>query len=396
MQNFVRRSLFLAAVFAVANFLGCKQPTQVELPPPTVTIAKSVQKDVTLHSTFVGTLSAVESVEIRARVKGFLEKINFTPSTVVKKGDLLFVIEPETYKAQLEKAKAELMAANARYALASLDLERAEKLITTKAISTQELNTRQAMRDEAAAAVLASQATIQQAELNYSYTHINAPITGQVNRWLVDAGNLVGSGQDTLLTTIVKMDPIYFYFDVSENSVLQYLAWRRSLKKKRGVAQVSLGLANEDGFPHKGEIDYIDNKLDTQTGTLMIRAVFKNEGGYLYPGLFGRIQIPQETIKDAILVQNVAIGNDLSGKYVLVVGEDKIVEQRPVEIGGLVEGMRIIEKGLLPDETYIVSGLQQARPGRPVITKQEKTLPPKSGPVDEVEKVEQVEKEESQ
>jgi len=351
--------------------LGCGSGAeQAAAPPaPEVTVAVPDQRDVQGYQEFTGRTEAIESVEIRARVAGVLERQTFEPSTLVKKGQLLFVIEPPPYVARRNQAAAEVQTWEAELARAKSDLERLEQAIRTNAVSQQEVDRARADVQQAEANLLGAKAELEQAELNLSYTEVRAPITGLVSRRLVDIGNLVGSGENTLLTTVAKINPIYAYFDVSERIILEMLnAQGKSVTSASAAADVVayLGLANEDGWPHEGRLDYIDNTVNPNTGTIQVRGVFPNPDGLLFPGLFARIRIPTKVQKDALLVSERAIGTDLGGKYLLIVGEDNVVELRHVELGQLEKGMRVIISGLNPGERYIVNGLQRARPGLPV------------------------------
>ena len=359
--------ILLAAVTAGSLALsGCETPELPKPQPPKVTIAKPLQKDVVDYSDFTGITRSTDSVEIRARVQGILQTADFTAGTIVEKDALLFTIEPEPFQARLDAAKAALSKTEAALKLAEANLERAETLVASKAVSKEEYQTKIAQRDAAAAQILADKADIEQASIDLSYTKIHSPIRGKVGRKLVDPGNLVGGVEKTLLTTVVSLDPMYVYFDVSEPIVLEYLKWKRETKLPDAQKKIYLGLANEEGYPHEGELNYLDNQVDPATGTALIRGIFPNAKGFLYPGLYVRIRIPGQTQKDAILVKEEAIGTDLAGKFVLVVDKDNIVEQRQVELGTLVDGMRVIRKGLSADEKYIVKGIQRARPGLPV------------------------------
>ncbi len=345
---------------------GCNQPPPLApIKPPAVTVAEPVQKTVIFNQDFTGTLASVASVDIRARADGILEKVDFTASDTVKEGQLLFQIQRDQYQATLDKANAALAASKAQLVDAQATLDRNLILLKKQAVTPQDVNDATAERDKAQASVMASQADIEQATINLNYTRISAPITGVIGRTLVDAGNLVGSGENTLLTTIVTMDPIYVYFDASERLLLQ------ALKKKKTPGspdplKVNVGLSDEEGYPHKGTLDFVSNKVDPGTGTVQLRAVLENKQGLLYPGVYVRVRVPGDPIPGAVLVHDVSIGTDLAGKYLLVVGKDNVVEKRPVEIGQLEDNMRVILKGIKPDEKYIYEGVQRARPGRPV------------------------------
>jgi len=376
---------------AIVILSGCQPPPASKPEPPAVTVAKPIQQDVTDFAEFTGTLESTESQEIRARVQGFLQAAHFTDGATVEKDALLFVIEPEPFKAKLAAEQAKLRSAEAQLKLTQAQLDRALKLLPQRAISEEEVNIRTAERDVAAAAVLAARAAEDDAKINLGYTVMRAPITGRIGRRLVDPGNLVGGTQQTLLTTIVQLDPIYAYFDISEDIFNRYKKWKQ---KQQGTVRekspVFIGLSDEEGFPHEGQIDFMDNRVDPATGTMLVRGIFPNKQGLLYPGLFVRIRIPLEAEKDAVLVHERAIGTDLSGKYVLVVDDKNIVHQRPVDLGGLQEGMRVIRKGLEPNESYIVDGLQFARPGLPAIPQPLDESAPETGPTGGAEEAAQV------
>ena len=383
-MRFREMSGCMAAVTTIF-FAGCQQEEIPPPSPPEVTVTTPVQQEVTDYTDYTGTLRAVESVDIRARVQGFLKSVNYVDGTMAGEGDLLFVIEPEPFQAELDAANAKLKETEARLKLAEANLGRAQTLYEKKTISREEFQAKWAERDQAAAEILGDRAAIEQAQINLSYTQIHAPFAGLVGRHLVDPGNLVGAGEKTLLTTIVKMDPMYAYFDVTENAVIDVLRWRRDHpdaaagKENEGNnerLQVRLGLAGEEGFPHEGYLDYMDNQVDPTTGTAVVRGIFENKEGYLYPGLYARIRIPLAPVEDALLVHERALGTDLAGKYLLVVDDKNIVEQRHVELGSLFGEMRLIKKGIAPGERYIVKGLQRARPGLPVTPKMEETTPP--------------------
>ncbi len=337
--------------------------------PPVVTVAEPMVKDVTNYDYFTGTTDSVASVQIRTRLEGFLESVEFEPSADVKRGDVLFIVEPERYQAQRDQAEAKLRAAVAEAEKAESELQRVELAIKAQAVSEQEVTSKRAQRDKAKAAVKASEATLTEAELQLSYTKVLTPIDGRVSRNLVDAGNLVGAGEKTLLTTVVAMDPIHVYFNVSERIVLQRLSKRAEQgyeHVKEEHYEFSVGVSSKDDYPYEGELDYIDNVVDPSTGTISVRGVIDNKNEVLLPGMFVRVRLPAGIKKDAVLVAENALGTDIGGKYLLVVGADHIVEQRPVQIGALVEGERVIEQGIEPGELYITEGLLRARPGLPV------------------------------
>jgi RND family efflux transporter MFP subunit len=286
---------------------------------------------------------------------------------VVQEGDLLFVIEPEPYVASRDAADADVKTWEAELVRARADLERLEQAIQTNAVSAQEVDRARADVQQAEANVLGARANLHQAEINLDYTQVRSPITGMVSRNLVDLGNIVGSSGNTVLTTVMRIEPIYAYFDMSEAYLLAALAERdTTVVEPPQEAPVYLGLANEEGWPHEGHLDYIDNTVNTSTGTIQIRALFPNENHRLFPGLFARIRLPIGVEENALLVSERAIGTDLGGKYLLIVGDDDVVELRHVEIGALEGDLRVIRSNLQAGERYIINGLQRARPGLPV------------------------------
>jgi multidrug efflux system membrane fusion protein len=350
------------------------EPEMAAPEAPQVTTAKPVVKDITTYEYFTGTAASIGSVEIRTRVEGFLETVDFEPSTDVDEGKLLFTVEPVKYQAGRDEAFAKLNASIAEKEKAQSELERVEQAIKAQAVSEQEVTSKRAQRDKAVAAVKAAQAILVEAELELSYTKIHTPIQGKASRNLIDVGNLVGSGEDTLLTTVVKMDPIRIYFNVSEFILLERLS--KHAKGGKDVQQehykFSIGLSNEEGHPRQGELDYIDNVVDPSTGTISVRGVVDNKDEVIVPGMFVRVRLTAGKKDDAILVEEVALGTDIGGKYLMIVGDDNIVEQRQIEIGALIDNMRVVEKGISAEEVYIVNGLLRARPGKAVTPKTQK------------------------
>jgi RND family efflux transporter MFP subunit len=337
-------------------------------------VAKPIQRDVTVFSEHLGSTAAFESVEVRARVTGELEQINFEPSTIVDEGRQLFLIEPRNYKAERDAADAALKSAHAELARTESDLKRVEQAVKTNAVSQSDVDLARANRDMARAAVLSAEAALDRAELQLSYTRVRAPIAGQVGRNLVDRGNIVSGSERTLLTTVNRMQPMYVYFDAPEEVVLRALknldlrTDDTRAKFDRGEATMAevATLIDED-FPFEGPIDYVSNEVDAATGTIQVRAVLANEEMRLFPGLFVRVRIPMQVLEDAVLIREEALGTDLGGRYVYIVGDDNLVEVRYVQLGVVEpDGMVPILEGLDGSETYIVEGLLRARPGMPV------------------------------
>lgn len=368
----------IAGAFLAAGILnGCSKGNEyVEPPPPPVKVAKPVEQPVTDYLEFTGTTDAVASIEVRARVRGFLDSMHFTPGTVVEEGDLLFVIEPQEYEAELSAAEAELASAQAQKQRAEIELQRARKLLKERAGSEANVVNWTGERDIANAAILRAEAKVQQAQLNLDYTRVISPIRGRVSRNLVDPGNLVGEGEPTLLTTVTEYSPMYAYFNLNERDLLLAMSLYREKIRKKGIDPESttveeadiplfLGLADEEGFPHEGELDYADSSVDPDTGTLQLRGIFPNKKTppELLPGLFARLRMPLRERESAILVSERAIGADQSGQYLLIVGEGNVVEKRNVETGQVIDGLMVIEEGLAPNDLIVVNGLQRARPG---------------------------------
>ena len=359
----------LIAVLAVVASSGCggTEITTEAPPPPEVTVALPEQRDVMNYLEFTGQTRAVEAVEIVARVPGVLEEMHFEPSTGVDAGDLLFTIEQEPYIAARDTAIANVKTWEAELARAESDLERLELAIQTNAVSAQEVDRARADVQQATANLMGAQAGLEQAEIDLGYTEVRSPIEGMVSRNLVDLGNIVGSDGNTVLTTVMKVDPIYAYFDMSEPILLAALEARGStVAEPAGDATAYLGLATDEGWPHEGIVDYIDNTVNVATGTIRVRGVFPNPDVILFPGLFARIRLPIALEEGVLLVSETAIGTDLGGKYLLLVGDDNVVELRHVELGALEGDMRVIRSGLAANERYIINGMQRARPGLPV------------------------------
>lgn len=382
------RRWILAVAFVYASGCGPSDDSATKRTAPEVTVAHPERMETADYADYTGTLEALESVEIRARVQGFLEKINFTPSTKVEKGQLLFQIEQAPFQTKLDFATAKLASAKADLALAEAQLSRRKDLAQRGAVTQEELDEAQAQREVSAAAVQEAQAAVEQSQIDLGYTSIHAPISGTIGRSLVDVGNLVGASENTLLTSIVDTDQVYAYFEVSERDALEYL--RDALERggeqptRGGNSPVKLGLLDEKGYPHEGTIDYVDNTFSAETGTIQVRGVFPNPTGILQPGMFVRVRIEGQK-REQLLVKERAISADLAGKYVLVVGKDNIVETVYVNPGQIVGDMRVVlpnegleeaeeededVRQLTVDDWYIVNGLQRARPGLPVTPKQ--------------------------
>jgi RND family efflux transporter MFP subunit len=335
-------------------------------PPPEVTVATPVRMDAALWAEFTGTTVAMQTAEIRARVEGYLLEKDFEDSDDVEVDQVLFRIDPSLYQAEVDRTLADLAQREAQFAQAEWDLEQVRKLAERGASTEKEVQDRTTDRALAEAAVKSAEAAVTKSQLDLDYTEVRTPIAGRVSRNLVDPGNLVGASERTLLTTVVQMDPMHVYFNVSERLLMQRLAADDSSDQQNPSTPFWIRLAHEEGYPHEGILDYVDNTVDEATGTLEVRGVVPNGDGLLFPGAFVRVRLSAGVRENAVLVSERALGTDVGGKYVLVVVADNIVEQRPIEIGALIDGMRVVEEGLTGDERYIVNGLQRARPGLPV------------------------------
>ena len=360
-----------AAVVLLAGWLGsgCEK-AQSAPPPPQVTVAPAIRRAVADEDQFTGHFESVNSVDVRPRVGGFVERVSFTEGAIIHQGDVLFRIDARPYEAEVARAEAVLAQARTRKDLADMELERAQRLVSTQAISREELDARTSGRAESDAAIKAAEAALRLAKLNLDWTVVRAPITGRVSRAEVTTGNLVQAGPagSTLLTTIVSLDPIYVYFDSDEQAYLKYMRVQQAATGGRAVGRtVYIGLANESGFPHEGTVDFVDNRVDRSAGTIRIRAVMPNKSLLFTPGLFARVRLLDGSPHDATLIQDRAIGTDQDRKFVLVLKDDNTLAYRPITIGRLVDGLRTVESGLEPGERVVVNGQMRVRPGMKVV-----------------------------
>ena len=362
----------VVAILAAA----CGRDTPPAPPPPQVTVAAVIEREINEWDEFTGRMQAVDMVEIRPRVSGYIQKVAFAEGKEVRKGDVLFVIDPRPYRAELDRAAAELERARTRAELANRDLERARTLVAKEAISREEFDIRMSAQKESQAAIRAEEAEVAEARLNVEWTQVRSPIDGRVSRAEVTEGNLVESGPatPTLLTTVVSLHPMYVYFEGDEQTYLKYgqLARSGTRASSRDVRNpIYLGLANEEGFPHEGYVDFVDNQLDPSTGTIRARAVFSNEDRLFTPGLFARLKLIGSGRYKAALIRDAAIGTDQDKKFVLVLQPDSTVEYRRIEPGRVVEGLRIVPSGLSGGERIVVNGLQRVRSGMKVNPQEE-------------------------
>jgi RND family efflux transporter MFP subunit len=357
------------ASLALIALAGCEQNTYVPPPPPKVDVAAPVQRPITRYLDSTGNTAAIKSVDLVARVQGFLNTIDYKDGTFMKEGSTLFTIEPETYKLKLEQAQAAQAGAEASLRQAEADFKRQSDLVARQAVSQATLDNSTAARDNAQANLLQAQANTRIAEVNYGYTRVTAPFDGIVTAHMVSIGELVGATSPTQLATIVALDPIYVNFNVNEQDVLEV----RAEARRRGISSTELtrlpiqvGLQTENGYPHQGNLDYASPTLNQSTGTLAVRGVIPNPDRVLLPGFFVRVRVPIDEQKDALLVPDTALGSDQGGRYVLVVTSDNTVEQRKVQIGPTEGTLRVIENGLKPDDRVVIGGLLRAIPGQKV------------------------------
>ena len=374
-----RREFFQAALktglVAVAGLgvFGCGQkPASQAPPPPTVTVAKPVKKEIVEWLYFTAQTQAIDTVTITPRVTGYIDNITFKEGDIIDFGDLLFVIDPRPYQAALDQAKGQLEQAQAQEKLNDANLERANDLLAKKVIAKQDYDTTAAQKYVGDAQVVASQAALESAQLNLDFTQIRSPIHGKIGAQLVNRGNLVQANA-TQLTTIVSIDPIYAYFYVDERSVLRYQESVKAGKMpaaKQATLPVWLQLENEQGYPHAGVIDFINNSFDPSTGTLQLRGRFPNQDGFLLPGAFGSVRVAGSPKYEAVLVADRAIGSDQDQKYVVVVQADGLTKFQKVVLGPIADGLRVIQSGLQGDETVVVEGIGKVRPNSKVSAEQ--------------------------
>ncbi len=365
----------IGLLFAL-TLAGCDEKAQSQgaAPPPQVTVAQPVKRTVTDWDEFTGRFEAIQEVQVRARVGGFVNSVEFKDGAIVRAGDLLYIIDPRPFEAVVLQAEGQLADARAKGELARRDLERGLTLVQTSAVSEQVVDQRRQALQAARAAGTQAEGALRAAQLNVEFTHVVAPITGRISRHLMTPGNLVqgSEGSATLLTSIVSLDPIYIYFDVDEatylkNNKLWFEGKRSSSRDTANPVQVTL--TGETKPSHEGTMDFLDNRLDVSTGTLRSRAIIPNHDLSILPGQFGRVRLIGSSPYEALLLPDTAIATDQSRKIVFVVKDDDTVEARAVELGPLDEGLRVVRMGLKPDDRVVIDGLQRARVGAKVAPK---------------------------
>jgi RND family efflux transporter MFP subunit len=361
-----------------------QQPAQSTPPPPTVTVANPTKRTVVDHDEYVGRFVAIDSVEVRARVSGYLEQVHFTDGQIVKQGDLLFTIDRRPFQNTLDQARANLVTAKSNLTYTEGDLARGQQLVRDRTIAEQTFEQRAQAKRNAEASVAANEAAVRQAELDLQFTELRAPVTGRIGDRRVSPGNLVaggttaGTGTTTLLATIMSTDPIRFEFTFDEASFLRYqrLAKENQNGESWGAATpVMLKLIDEKDFTHQGRMDFVDNAIDRASGTIRGRAQFANPENLFTPGMFARVQVPGSAPYEALLVPDAAIGTEQARKYVLVVGPDNSVSQKYVTLGQLDRDLRVIKTGLSADDRVIVNGMVRARPGGKVTPQEQGAAP---------------------
>jgi RND family efflux transporter MFP subunit len=367
-----RAAISIVAILSAGILAGCdnKPVAGGAPPPPPVTVSKALQKKITSWDEYTGRFEAVATVDVRARVSGFIDSIHFRDGQLVKQGDLLFVIDQRPYKLAVDQAKADLERAQAKLEIATSDVERATPLVKNQTLTEREFDTRKSTQRDAAGQVGGANAALKQAQLNLEWSEVRAPIDGRISNHRVDGGNLItgGSTGATLLTTIVTIDPIRFVFDGSETDFIHYLRLAKAgTRQSSRDAQnpVSVRLADETDFTHQGHMDFVDNVVNAKTGTIRGRAVLDNKDGLLTPGFFGRLRLYGGDV-NALLIPDSAIASDQASKIVFTVADDGTVGTKKVILGPIVDGLRVVTSGLGPDDRVVIEGLPRARPGQKV------------------------------
>lgn len=360
-----RNILFVSLLLSAGLLSACNRTdaqTVDPMPPAKVTVAPVLSREITEWDEFTGRIEAVDNVAVRPRVSGYVSSVRFDEGALVQRGDLLFEIDPRPFQTEVDRLRAEVVRARATVERAQNELQRAKNLAAENAMSDEEHGRRTAFASESAAHVEAIEAALRAAELNLEFTRVTSPIAGRVGRAIVTPGNLVstGPGEATLLTTVVSVDPIYASFEADEQTFLRY----GDIARRHGLP-IRMGLANEKDFPREGKLDFLDNQINPATGTIRGRAVFANSDRGLTPGLFVRLRLPGSGAAQGVLIQDRAVGTDLDKRYVYVV-QKGVVQYREVELGPIVDGLRVVRSGLQTGDSIVVNGLQRVRPGSPV------------------------------
>jgi multidrug efflux system membrane fusion protein len=357
--------LAMLGLLVLSGFGHSKARPVAASAPPEITVAQVIHRPLREWQEFSGRLQAVNTVEIRPRVSGYVDRVTFEDGARVKKGQLLFQIDPRPFQAEVDRLRAERGRSVSDLELARANRSRAERLISAHAISREDYERQVAAVSSAQGALGSIDASLREAQLNLDFTEVRAPIDGHVSRAIVTAGNLVTSA--SLLTTLVSDDPVYVYFDADEQTYLRYAkAERESAHPGAAAPLVYIGLVDEEGYPHQGKLDFIDNQVDPATGTIRARAALSNPDGRYTPGLFARVRLVGGENRDSVLIEDRAVGTDLSKKFVLTLTADNRVEYRLVQLGPEIDGLRVVEQGLKPDEIVVVNGMQHVRPGQTV------------------------------
>lgn len=366
--------IIVAALALSALLSACKEENQYQAPPPpTVTVSPPLREKVTNYLEITGTTAAYNAVDLVARVEGYLTSVNFVDGSMVEKDKLLFVIEQAPYIAQVKLYEATIAQEKAQLLNAQTEYDRQIRMLAQNATAQATVDKWRAQRDEAAAGLEEARANAEVAKINLGYTRVLAPFTGRIGRHLIDPGNVVGAGAPTKLATLEQVKPLYAYFTVNERDLLRIRKWAREQGMALGtVANVPVfaGLQDEQGYPHKGVLDFVATGLDTKTGTIQVRGIFANDDISMLPGLFVRLRVPLGEAEPGLLVPDRVVNLDQVGQYVLVVGNDNTVQQRRVKVGSLVGGLRVITDGLTDDDLVVIDGMQAATPGSKVTTKQ--------------------------
>ena len=372
---YLRTSTSILAAFFTLVLTGCshsRAQSAVAAPPPAVTVAEVIARPLHHSDELTGELQAVNTVEIHPRVSGFIDSVQFTEGARVAKGQVLFQIDPRPFEIEIERLTAELKRAQSKLDFAAAGHARAERLFAQNAVAREEYEQLTSAETEAAGDVGSLNAQLHAARLNLEYSHVRSPIDGHVSRALITSGNLVSN--TNLLTTVVSDDPIYAYFDTDEATYLRFTQLeqgdRTTPRARSGhdatPSPVFMGLVGEQGYPHQGRLDFIDNQVDARSSTIHVRAVFDNKDGRFTPGLFARIKLVANDSYAAILIDERAVGNDLGKKFVLVLKPDSTVEYRPVTLGTRIDGLRVVQEGLQSTDTIVVNGLQHVTAGAKV------------------------------